>query len=207
MNETVPKRALLIVVSAPSGAGKTTLCDRLLAEFGNMAYSVSCTTRAPRADEVDGTDYFFLDEHEFERRIELNQFLEHAVVHGFYYGTLKSAVSEALEQGRDIIMDIDVQGAAQIRRQVGALPPASPLRRAFVDVFIAPPSIAELRRRLEARAQDAAEVIESRLANAQDEMNRSHEYQYGVVNDDLERAYELLRAILLAEHCRLRGPL
>ena len=193
-------RPLLIVVSAPSGGGKTTLCDRLLADSPNMLYSVSCTTRPPRGNEVNGQDYHFLSKTEFERRVAAGEFMEHAVVHGHQYGTLRQAVVEALRSGKDVLMDIDVQGAAQIRRAAAA--GEAILKNAFVDMFVAPPSMAVLRDRLRNRKEDAAEVIERRLKNAEQELARWQEYDYLVVNDDLERAYAELKAIVTAEHCR-----
>jgi guanylate kinase len=170
-----------------------------------MAYSISCTTRPPRGGEAHGRDYYFLPAAEFERRVAAGEFLEHATVHGHRYGTLRQAVVDALAAGRDVLMDIDVQGAAQIRRQ--ALDPAADprLRRAFVDVFIVPPSAAELRRRLEARAEDAPGAIERRLCNAALEMPHWREYRYLIVNDQLDAAYAELKAVVLAEHCRIAG--
>ena len=195
-------RPLLIVVSAPSGAGKTTLCNMLLENFERLDYSVSCTTRAPRAGEIDGRSYHFMNEAEFERRVAAGLFLEHARVHGALYGTLKASIEEILVRGDDVIMDIDVQGAAQIRAQVRALPEDHPIRRGFVDIFIAPPSIAELRRRLEGRAKDSAETIDRRVRQAESEMQSAGEYRYLVLNDDLNKAYDVLRAIVIAEHHR-----
>jgi len=194
-------RPLLLVVSAPSGAGKTTLCDRLLAERPTMAYSVSCTTRAPRGAEKHGTDYHFLSEAEFERRVAAGEFLEFAVVHGHRYGTLRRAVEDALAAGRDVLMDIDVQGAAQIRRAAFAV--NGPLRRAYVDVFITPPSLEALEERLRNRGEDSPETIARRLQNARGEMARAGEYQYLVINDRLDDATRELSAIVTAEHCRI----
>lgn len=194
-------RPLLLVVSAPSGAGKTTLCDLLLADHPNMAYSVSCTTRAPRGTEVDGRDYHFLSKTEFDRRVQAGEFLEFAVVHGHRYGTLRQAVVDALAAGRDLLMDIDVQGAAQIREK--AFAEDGPLKRAYVDIFIAPPSLDALRERLQKRREDAPATIERRLQNAVGEMARRTEYQYLVINDRLEAAYRELSAIVMAEHCRI----
>lgn len=193
-----PIHPLLLIVSAPSGAGKTTLCDRLLAEFPSMAYSVSCTTRAPRAGEVDGEDYHFLSEAEFRRRLDAGDFLEHATVHGHLYGTPRSLVEGALRAGRDVLMDIDVQGAAQIRDAARRAPPEDPVRRGYVDVFIAPPSLAVLRQRLVGRGTDAPEVVERRLRKAEAEMARSGDYMHVVVNDDLEEAHARMRGIFLA---------
>jgi len=193
---------LLIVVSAPSGAGKTTICHRLLGAHRRMVYSVSCTTRPPRHHEVDGRDYHFLSSERFEQLISAGAFLEHATVHGYRYGTLRAPVVEALEGGRDVLMDIDVQGAANVRRAAHDAPPDDPIRRAFLDIFIRPPSLAELRRRLAQRATDSPAVIERRLANAQAELNRASEYRYVVVNDDLDQAVAEIERILDQERAR-----
>lgn len=198
-----PARPLLLVVSAPSGTGKTTLCDRLLAEFSEMIYSVSCTTRPPREGEVDGTDYYFLTEDAFRKKIEDGDFLEHATVHGFRYGTLRRFVLEGFQSGRDVLMDIDVQGAAQIREQVRRADAHDPLRKSFVDVFIAPPSIDVLRKRLQGRGKDADAVIERRLQQVEAEISRWKDYQYFIVNDRLDTSYDRLRSIVLAEHHRI----
>jgi len=194
------RRALLIVVSAPSGAGKTTLCNRLLAEHDCMTRSISCTTRAPRGAELDGQHYHFLTLDEFNRRVSKGLFLEHAVVHGNQYGTLRSNVEAALEAGKDVLLVIDVQGAAEVRRAAKSL--GGTLNRSYVDIFIAPPSLETLRDRLRKRGEDSPEVIESRLINARDEMERGREYQYRVVNDNLEQAYAELNSIINTEHER-----
>lgn len=199
----LPVRSLLIAVSAPSGGGKTTLCERMLAEFHQMVYSVSCTTRAPREGEVDGTDYFFITEDEFSRRVAADEFLEHANVHGHRYGTLRRFIERGFASGRDVLMDIDVQGAAQIRATLARLPPQNPLRRGFVDVFIAPPSIDVLRKRLQLRGKDAEAVIERRVQQAENEMQRWPEYRYLIVNDRLDASYDALRSIVIAEHRRI----
>jgi guanylate kinase len=194
------ERALLLVVSAPSGAGKTTLCNRLLAEHDCMTRSVSCTTRAPRGSEINGKDYHFLTAAEFDRRVSEGLFLEHAVVHGNQYGTLRSNVESVLKAGKDVLLVIDVQGAASVRRAAQSL--GGILGRAYVDIFISPPSIEALRDRLQKRGEDAADVIERRLVNARGEMDRGNEYQYRVVNDNLEQAFTELKAIIHAEHHR-----
>jgi guanylate kinase len=193
------RRALLIVVSAPSGSGKTTLCNRLRAEFPGISYSVSCTTRAPRGAEKDGEDYHFLTERQFERRLKRGDFLEHAAVHGHRYGTLRKTVAAALRAGRHVLMDIDVQGARQIREAARRAPPADPLRRGFTDIFIHAPTIAELRRRLERRGEDAPEDIRARLKTARTEMTSLGEFRHVVVNDRLDRAYAEIRRILVGE--------
>jgi guanylate kinase len=192
-------RALLIVVSAPSGGGKTTLCDMLRKEIPSIEYSISCTTRKPRGNEVDGEDYHFLSEKEFDARVALGDFLEHAVVHGYKYGTLRAAVAGALENGRSVLMDIDVQGARQIRDRVRAAPAGDILKKGFVDIFIAPPSLEALRQRLVKRAEDKPEVIERRLHNAEVEMRSAGEYRYQVVNDVLEKAYAGFRELIRKE--------
>jgi guanylate kinase len=199
----MPVRSLLVVVSAPSGGGKTTLCERLLAEFHQMVYSVSCTTRPPREGEIDGTDYFFISEDEFEQRAKAGEFLEHAHVHGYRYGTLRRYVEKGFATGRDVLMDIDVQGAAQIREQLASLPTHHPLRRGFVDIFIAPPSIEVLRKRLQLRGKDADAVIERRMQQAALELEQWRAYQYVIVNDRLDTSYDALRSIIIAEHHRL----
>ncbi|MBM4156847.1 MAG: guanylate kinase [Lentisphaerae bacterium] len=198
---------VLLIVSAPSGAGKTTLCDRLLAEFRSIEYSVSCTTRAPRAGEVDGEDYHFLSEADFRLRLEAGDFLEHATVHGHRYGTPRSLVEHSLRAGRDVLMDIDVQGAAQIRAAARRAPPEDPVRRGYVDVFITPPSLAVLRQRLVGRGTDAPDVVERRLRKAEAEMARAGEYLHTVVNDVLDDAYARLRAVFLGARGRIAPSL
>ena len=199
-----PHRPLLIVVSAPSGTGKTTLCDRLLGEFhSSMIYSVSCTTRPPREGEVDGSDYFFVTEEDFARRVAAGEFVEHANVHGHNYGTLRRFLTDGFREGRDILMDLDVQGAQQIRAMVAKLPKTDMLRRAFVDVFIAPPSLDVLRKRLLGRAKDSEAVIERRLQQVESEMSHWSEYQYFIINDRLDASYDALRSLVVAEHHRI----
>ena len=189
-------RALLIVVAAPSGAGKTTLCDRLLEEFPQMTYSVSCTTRAPRGRERNGVDYHFLTPAEFEQRVAAGEFLEYADVYGFRYGTLRRTVEEALRAGRSVLMDLDVQGAARLRRSVAQAADGDLLKTGFLDIFIEPPSLEVLRQRLANRAEDSAESMERRFRNAQNEMSHSHEFHYRIVNGDVDVAYAEMRAIV-----------
>ena len=198
--KTEKNNALLLVVSAPSGAGKSTLCNQLVEKFPGMTYSVSCTTRAPRGEEKNHEHYHFISKEEFCERVSREEFLESAEVHGNFYGTLKSTVREALSAGHDLIMDIDVQGAAQIRSACAALPEDDSLRKSFVDIFIAPPSMDELRRRLCGRATDAEEVIEKRMRNAEKEMRERDAYEHLIINDQLDVALENLASVVHEEH-------
>ena len=185
-------KPLFIVLSAPSGCGKSTLIDMLLQEYSDFCYSISCTTRDPRGEEEDGLDYHFKTKERFEELIKEDAFIEYAKVHDNYYGTLKAPIQEVLAEGNSMILDIDVQGAAKVREYVRNLPNTDPMKIGYVDIFINPPSMEELRRRLEGRGTDAPEVIEKRLANAEAEMSRAAEYMYQVTNDDLAIAYKRL---------------
>ena len=185
-------KPLFIVMSAPSGCGKSTLIDMLLQEYHDIVYSISCTTRAPRGEEEDGLDYHFLSKERFETLIGENAFLEYAKVHDNYYGTLKAPIVEVLAEGNSIILDIDVQGAAKVREHVKKLPNDDPLKIGYVDIFINPPSMEDLRERLERRGTDARDVIEKRMANAEGEMSRAGEYMFQVTNDDLAVCYKRL---------------
>lgn len=185
-------KPLFIVLSAPSGCGKSTLIDMLLQEYHDIVYSISCTTRAPRDGEEDGIDYHFLEKPRFEELLREDAFIEHASVHGNYYGTLKAPIVEVLAEGNSMILDIDVQGAHTVREYVRRLSNDDPLKIGYVDVFINPPSIEELRTRLEGRGTDAPEVIERRLANAEGEMARAGEYMFQVTNDDLGICFKRL---------------
>jgi guanylate kinase len=172
----------------------------LIEKFPAMIYSISCTTRAPRGSEQNGVHYHFLSEENFRARIVNGEFLEHALVHGNHYGTLRQTVVDALTQGLDIIMDIDVQGAQQIRNACAAMSDEDVIKKSFVDIFIAPPSMEELRRRLCGRSTDSAEVIEKRMRNAREEMQQQSCYQYIVVNDVFEKAVADLLKIIEREH-------
>jgi len=185
-------KGLLIVISAPSGTGKTTLVHMLLKEFPDLEFSVSYTTRPPRSGEVDGRDYHFVDRKTFERMIEEGDFLEWAEVYGNLYGTSRTQVLRALNEGRDVILDIDTQGALQVKKN---FPEA-------VLIFILPPSLKELERRLRNRGTDDEETIERRLKTAREEIRRAPLYDYIVVNDVLEVAYENLKSIIRAEKLR-----
>lgn len=185
-------KPLFIVMSAPSGCGKSTLIDMLLQEYPDIVYSISCTTREPRGEEEDGLDYHFLSKARFEELIAENAFIEYANVHGNYYGTLKSPIVEVLAEGNSMIMDIDVQGAAKVRDYVRSLPNTDAMKAGYVDIFIDPPSMEELRNRLEGRGTDSQATIEKRLANAEGEIQRAGEYMFRVTNDDLAIAYKRL---------------
>ncbi|MEW6429024.1 MAG: guanylate kinase [Thermodesulfobacteriota bacterium] len=187
-------RGDLFVVSAPSGAGKTTILRRVLAETPNLEFSISHTTRKPRGGERDGADYWFVTREEFLATRDAGGFLEWAEVHGNYYGTSRKAVEQARDRGLDIVLDIDVQGAGKLRQQ----------GIDGVFIFIAPPSFAELERRLRGRASDSDEVIRLRLANARREMAEIHLYDHLVVNDDLGEAVTMVRAVVLARRSRGR---
>ncbi len=189
-------KPLLIVISAPSGAGKTSLCDRLLQDYSEITYSVSCTTRLPRGSEEDGVDYHFLTTEAFEKHVRAKHFLEHATVHGHQYGTLRQPVYEAFAEGQSVLMDIDVEGAAQVRAQVQKLPADDPLRAGFVDIFITVPGLEVLQERLVGRGEDDAATIERRLRHAVSELDRLPEFRYQVVNDNFEIAYRELCGIV-----------
>ena len=197
-------RPLFIVMSAPSGCGKSTLIDMLLQEYPDLQYSISCTTRAPRGEEEDGIDYHFLTVDRFRELLAEGAFLEHAEVHGNYYGTLRQPIVDVLNEGNSMILDIDVVGAAKVRHQVmHHLPPEDPLRAGYIDIFINPPSMEELRARLVGRGTDAPDVIERRLANAEGEMARAGEYMFQVTNDELAVAYKRLCDLIDAKSGRM----
>jgi len=190
--------AVLFLVSAPSGTGKTTLCHRLLADEPLLRFSVSSTTRQPRKGEVDGQDYNFISRDEFRGRVEKGVFLEHAEVHGNLYGTEAAVVEDFIRQGYSVMLDVDVQGAQLIREALSGRPHLQPL---FHDVFLRPPSLESLRVRLEQRGKDTPEVIEERLHNAEKEMREAHLYRYQLVNDNLDHASKLLKSIYRACTC------
>jgi guanylate kinase len=184
---------MLFVVSSPSGAGKTTLTRRLMDEFDSLAFSVSYTTRPPREGERDGQDYQFVDAAAFVRRVAEDRFAEHATVHGNRYGTADAQIREAFAAGKDVLFDIDYQGGRQLKAKYPA---------EAVMVFVLPPTMEILATRLRSRATDAEDTIRRRLAKAVDELGHYHAYEFLVVNDDLEEAYNRLRAIYVASTCR-----
>ena len=191
----IPRRGLLLVMSSPSGAGKSTLSRRLLAADRNVTMSVSVTTRQPRPGEVNGKDYHFITKDDFARQRDAGQLLEHAEVFGNFYGTPRAPVEEALAKGRDVLFDIDWQGTQQL---------AQAMEGDLVRIFILPPSAEELRERLIRRAQDSASVVAKRMAEASREISHWPEYDYVIVNEDLDTASQQIAAILTAERLRRR---
>lgn len=190
----IQRRGLLIILSSPSGAGKSTLSRRLMQWDETLKFSVSATTRAPRPGETDGVEYYFKSKPDFEAMVAAGEMLEHAEVFGNYYGTPKGPVEAAMSEGRDTLFDIDWQGGQQIRN--------SSLGKDVVSIFILPPSIAALESRLRTRAQDSDEVIAGRMAKSQAEISHWAEYDYVLVNDDLDKAEADLKTILMAERMR-----
>jgi guanylate kinase len=194
-NPDVARRGLLIILSSPSGAGKSTLAARLRAWDSTLNFSVSATTRAPRPGEEHGLEYYFHSREEFQDMVAKGDMLEHAEVFGNYYGSPKGPVEEAINAGRDVLFDIDWQGGQQVR--------ASALGKHVLSIFILPPSIPELERRLYARAQDSKEVIDGRMSKSRDEISHWPEYDYVLVNEDLDETEARLKTIVAAERLRL----
>ncbi|HLB52259.1 MAG TPA: guanylate kinase [Chlamydiales bacterium] len=188
------KRGLVFIVSAPAGTGKTTLVHMLTHEFPSVVQSISCTTRPPRPMEKEGVDYYFLAQEEFQKKIASGDFLEYAEVFDHFYGTPKAHVEELRASGKHVILVIDTQGAMQLKNKIDA-----------VHIFISPPDFHELEKRLEGRESDSEQEIQTRLSWAHDEMEAAKQYDYVVVNDTLETAYQVLRSILIAEEHRVRG--
>jgi guanylate kinase len=191
---SMQRRGLLIILSSPSGAGKSTLARRLMAWDASLRFSVSATTRPPRPGEEDGREYYFRSRADFEAMVEAGEMLEHAEVFGHRYGSPKAPVEQAVREGRDTLFDIDWQGGQQIRNSV--------LGKDVISVFILPPSIAELDRRLRARGQDSDAVIAGRMAKSQAEISHWAEYDYVLVNEDLDRTEDALITIVRAERLR-----
>ncbi len=186
-------RGLLFIVSAPSGAGKTTLCKELSGFLPDISHAISHTTRAPRPTEKEGEHYYFVSETEFKKLAECGGFVEHATVHGHLYGTSKKELERIFGQGKDVILDIDTQGAAQIRN--------AGIRGVFI--FILPPSMEELERRLKGRDSDDETEIARRLKRALEELESFEQYDYVIVNDNLGKALDALKSVIIAERCRL----
>jgi len=196
---------VIFIVSAPSGAGKTTLCDKLQQEFDSVHYAITCTTRTPRDGEVDGKSYYFCSMDEFESKKAEGEFIEDAVVHGNRYGSPKTPVIEALRAGKDVLMNLDVQGADTVRAYIASAPEGDPLKKELIDIFVVPPSLETLKNRLVKRGKDDDEAIAGRLHQAKTEISHWKKYKYMVVNDNLAEAYDNLRAIILAERHRIRN--
>lgn len=197
MSDTDPfeirRRGLMLVLSSPSGAGKTTIAREILSRDDNLRMSVSATTRPKRPGEVEGHDYYFVKEEDFRLMVNRQELLEHAAVFGNLYGTPRKAVEESLAAGQDVLFDIDWQGTQQLRESA---------REDLVSVFILPPGTRELERRLKARAQDSAEVVAQRMSKAADEMSHWPEYDYVIVNQDIKASVAQVQAILTAERLR-----
>ena len=187
---------ILFLISAPSGGGKSTLL-KMLSDEPDFVYSISCTTRAPRPGEVDGRDYHFLSVAEFERRIAADDFIEHANVHGNFYGTLRQTILGSMGSGRDVLMDVDIQGAAKIRADADER-----LQAALVDIFLMPPSMDEVRRRLLKRGTETPEQLDVRLRNAKTEMAAWRNYRYTILSGTPMQDFENFRAIMQAERMR-----
>ena len=197
---------LLIVISAPSGGGKTTLCQQLLAINQQMTRAITCTTREARAGEKDGVDYYFLDAGSFLKRVQAGNFLEHATVYGNSYGTLKAEVLSKLRQGKDVLLNVDVQGAAAIRDRAND---DEELRQALVTVFLTPGSISELEQRLKKRATDSGPAIQKRLSVARQEVAQWKHFQYLIISTTIAEDLRRMQAIVNAEkmrQARARGP-
>ena len=183
---------LLVVISGPSGAGKGTLCNLIKKDFPDMYYSISATTRNPRQGEIHGVDYLFMSKEEFLELRDANGCLEWAEVYGNYYGTLRSQVEDNIAQGKDVILEIDIQGALHVKKQYPE----------GIFIFIVPPSIEELRRRIESRGKDSPETIAKRMKSAHAELAYVSEYDYVIVNDEIETAATKLKSVIIAEKCR-----
>jgi len=190
---SIERRGVMLVLSSPSGAGKSTIARNIMADERNLEMSVSVTTRERRGSEIDGKHYHFISKTQFDRLRQSDALLEHAEVHGNFYGTPREAVEDAMSAGKDMLFDIDYQGGRQLMEKA---------RTDVVSIFILPPSMEELKARLHRRAEDTEEVIAQRLENAQIEIPHWREYDYVLINDDLDRAYSEVRSILSAERLR-----
>ena len=193
-----PRKGILLLLSGPAGSGKSTLLRRALSEDRNLVFSISCTTRSPREGETDGQDYHFLSDDEFSKRVENNEFLEHAEVHKWRYGTLSNAVVDILNKGKDVIMDIDVQGADQVRSSKDPV-----ISDALVDVFLTTSDTTELEKRLRGRDSEDEDTFQLRMQTAVDEIKRWRDYTYCILSGNHEEDFKVLSSILAAERMRV----
>ncbi len=193
-----PRKGILLLLSGPAGSGKSTLLRRALSEDRNLVFSISCTTRSPREGETDGQDYHFLSDDEFSKRVENNEFLEHAEVHKWRYGTLSNAVVDILNKGKDVIMDIDVQGADQVRSSKDPV-----ISDALVDVFLTTSDTTELEKRLRGRDSEDEDTFQLRMQTAVDEIKRWRDYTYCILSGNHEEDFKILSSILAAERMRV----
>lgn len=191
---------VVLIISGPSGGGKTTVCERLLASSSKLSRVITCTTRPPRGGERDGVDYYFLDEAGFRRRLDQNEFLEHANVHGHLYGTLKEELRRILSTGRDVLMNVDVQGAETVRRIAPTVPE---IGDSLVSVFLTPGDLAVLRERLERRGKDSPEIIARRLAAAREEIAQWEHFDYLVMSTTADEDLRRMQVIYEAEQMRV----
>ena len=193
-----PRKGILLLLSGPAGSGKSTLLRRALSEDRNLVFSISCTTRSPREGETDGQDYYFLSDDEFSKRVENNEFLEHAEVHKWRYGTLSNAVVDILNKGKDVIMDIDVQGADQVRDSKDPV-----ISDALVDVFLTTSDTTELEKRLRGRDSEDEDTFQLRMQTAVDEIKRWRDYTYCILSGNHEKDFKVLSSILATERMRV----
>ena len=187
------KKGLLVVVSGASGTGKGTVCKKVLEDMPNLVYSISATTRAPREGETDGVEYYFLTREEFQKKIDEKKFLEYANVYGNYYGTPLDKIEEQLERGKNVLLEIDTQGALNVQEKCPD----------GVYIFLLPPSLEELRARIEGRGTETPETLARRLQSAAAEIEIGRKYDYAVVNDSVEKAVEKVKSIIVAESCKV----
>ena len=193
-----PRKGILLLLSGPAGSGKSTLLRRAMSEDRNLVFSISCTTRSPREGETDGQDYHFLSDDEFLKRVENNEFLEHAEVHKWRYGTLSNAVVDILNKGKDVIMDIDVQGADQVRASKDPV-----ISDALVDIFLTTSDTTELEKRLRGRDSEDEDTFQLRMQTAVDEIKRWRDYTYCILSGNHEEDFKVLSSILAAERMRV----
>lgn len=199
--ENVKKAGVVLIVSGPSGAGKSSICSAVMKDDPNIRFSISCTTRNPRGAEEHGKEYYFLTKEDFQKRIENNEFIEYAEVYGNYYGTLKSEVSDKIKQGCDVLLDIDVQGAVQLKKRAAN---DDFLANLIELIFIVPPSYTVLENRLRSRKTDAEEAVLKRLDTSKKEIAFWREYDYVIINDDMQKAVNDMKSVLSSIHLKTK---